>query len=857
MAAILFCGLLLGSCASAGPAFRIGDTPEFRDKFPRESCESENINGEFPDAVYIKTRTQTFNTYHYYVLKDGYIWYKGITGKSGPEDWTLFMETGLPHNKAIAGFVKADYIAEISADADELVALSRDGRFYRICFDWIFSRRTGEWMDKQGWPVEEGLYLDGRAAGNISWALGKRNDQVRYYEDPFGNQHHNGTMEIATTYVLLEDGKEICFADTGLPCDFSRNFIGPEKGAFKAAALAASASTMFLIGENGEMFTRLADFDVVGCDPMFVKYTYVPYVSDLQGVNYASNLSPWGLPPEDWRKQPPIPGGVLTRHITILQNGQGNGARELRAAGLNEDGITGYWSKEIFGESWEFKPVPLYFSDGAFLRETDPAGANEVEAVPFRGYMWDMNKREEGWDYEIADFNILEGSCSLKISRKGESCVLLLHPVEMWTYLKRDYLPGRNGPPKVFFATLEIPADAMEGLSDEFKYLLEAKFRSRDKTLFHYIMEASDGYLLLWDGSGSVLLLTRGGVPKSFPEFRYAWVFSNYGDRARFDSPALKAEGPLFTRSRYAELREKTAANIRFQKELQNRIAEYEIVKNTAANTEAAYNAFDIISKITMLNFIDVPKIYTVTQHGGRIVSANKSFTDMVSDNRIWLNQKILELLEVRIKVYADTADRLARGEREVFFPKGFAESIPEYLGLAGFPSGMNGISGEGKSSEPARLSSSQPDCLRRVHTQDPACAGEACGGTKDMYPESNTLPKQPYPDRSAAGLVDYGFFGWVLEAGSFSFLIEPRDVPRLVFSRNGRPAGEKSYRFRGNLFVISADISSDEDWMPVLPLIKGDKGAPVDIRFDGTNLTIKLKRPFQKDTVIFQGTIF
>jgi len=33
-------------------------------------------------------------------------------------------------------------------------------------------------------------------------------------------------------------------------------------------------------------------------------------------------------------------------------------------------------------------------------------------------------------------------------------------------------------------------------------------------------------------------------------------------------------------------------------------------------------------------------------------------------------------------------------------------------------------------------------DCMRRVHT----------GG---MYPETNTLPKQPYPVRSAAGLVD------------------------------------------------------------------------------------------------------
>jgi hypothetical protein len=48
-------------------------------------------------------------------------------------------------------------------------------------------------------------------------------------------------------------------------------------------------------------------------------------------------------------------------------------------------------------------------------------------------------------------------------------------------------------------------------------------------------------------------------------------------------------------------------------------------------------------------------------------------------------------------------------------------------------------------------------DCLRRVHTpRAPLSAGEACGGTEGMYPESNTLPKQPYPDRSAAGLVDF-----------------------------------------------------------------------------------------------------
>jgi hypothetical protein len=46
-------------------------------------------------------------------------------------------------------------------------------------------------------------------------------------------------------------------------------------------------------------------------------------------------------------------------------------------------------------------------------------------------------------------------------------------------------------------------------------------------------------------------------------------------------------------------------------------------------------------------------------------------------------------------------------------------------------------------------------------------------GGIKGMYPESNTLPKQPYPIRSASpakqvlGLVDYLFYG----AKAFRFL--------------------------------------------------------------------------------------
>ena len=248
---------------------RAGSLPAGETYYADDVNYAEDINGRLPDAVYIKTRTQSFNLYHYYIVREGLVWYKSIDPENEPKDWTLFAGNGLPKN--------AKSIMEISADADELVALSDEGNFYRYCFDRTIAHKSNEWLDKQGWPEPKQLYFDMRTSKNLSWAIGKRNKHVLYYEDPFGNQHHNGTMEIVTTYVLLEDGQEICYCDPGLPSDFSRNYIGPERGAFIAVSLSASASTMFVINDKGEMYTRLADFDTIGCDPMWFKYTYVPY----------------------------------------------------------------------------------------------------------------------------------------------------------------------------------------------------------------------------------------------------------------------------------------------------------------------------------------------------------------------------------------------------------------------------------------------------------------------------------------------------------------------------------------------------------------------------------------------------
>jgi hypothetical protein len=812
--------LALGACVSTPGQYR----SETAGVLGWEVNAAEDINGSFPDAVYIKTRTQTFNSYHYYILKDGLIWYKGIRGE--PLEWTIFMETGLPHNPLKKEFHAPDYIAEISADADELVALSDEGRFYRFCFEWILLRPTNEWVDVQGWPTLEGLYMDRRAEGNRAWAMGKRNDEVKYYEDPFGNQHHNGTQEIATTYVLLEDGQEISYADTGLPCDFSRNFLGPERGTFKAASLSASGSTIFLISEGGEMYTRIADFDITGCDPMFFKYTYIPYKSNLTGNDYGSNLTPWALPPEDWRAQPAVPLGgkaALTRHITILQNGRGNAARELRVAGYDEAGKPGYWSKAIFGPVWEFVRAPLSFPAEAVLLTGEELAGGSVRGergpspdVEMRGSHWTGNVRDEEWEYRVSGFNILEGSCALHISWGEETCTVILHPVEIWTYIRRDYLPGRTGPPKLYFVTLEIPGDALDGRSEAFQARVKEKFGAYDKVLFHYTMEASTNYMILWDGSEGLLVLSREPVIGDFWEHRYSWFFEGYEEIARYHSPELQVpKRTVYTREHYAEIWRRIEPNRRLKRELETQIAEYEAMKKAAFSLNMVYSTLDFIGRISLLNFIDIPKIYTITRFGKRILKVNRTYTDLISDNRIWIDRNLIDLLDIRIKSYTLMAERIARGEPAASFPAGFGETARGYWKIAGIPAELEGTFNDGEDALPAFLS-----------------------------PE----------------LLDQGFFGWILQAGEvplFSFTVEIEDSPRIIYERNGKRAEDAPYHFRGTLSLNLTNTHGEGASYnkSIAPFLEG-KRIKVDMSFDGKELVIRYKRFLKKDFIVFRGKV-
>jgi hypothetical protein len=846
-AGCVFVIFLVSSCAIS-KAIYLGPDDHFPKAAPWSSTESlsaEGINGFFPEAVYIKTRTQTFNAYHYYLLHDGLIWYKSKEGGQEPANWTLFAKTGLPHNARNAGFNKPKRIVEISADADELVALSDEGGFYRYCFDRSIAHKSNAWLDKQGWPNAEQLFLDPRTANNRAWAVGKRNAHVLYYEDPFGNQHHNGAMEIVTTYALLEDGQEICYADPGLPSDFSRNYIGPERGAFKAVALSASASTMFVINEAGEMYTRLADFDTIGCDPLWFKYTYIPYKSDLPGTDYFSNLNEWGLPAEDWRSQPRIPlagKAVLTRYITILQNGQGNGARELRVAGLNEAGETGYWTKAIFGDTWKFKVVPLYFNTDAILKavnspEVTPAERGLSPDKQYRGYCWNSGDKENDWEYSIPNFNILEGDCDFRISWRGETCTLKLYPVEMWSYLKRNYLPGRTGSPKMFMVTLAIPENAFDGLSAAFTGQLTQRYAQNDKKFFQYTIAASNDYLLLRNinDTESVIFLTDGTGSNQYTAFRQTWFVKDFEETARYFSPELTIDRRAMIS--HEELINKIALNETFRDELKYQIRALKWSQLTAFKINFSYIPTHYIARITPLRFVDMPKIRTVTTFGERVVLANSSYTYTTSNIRMWVYEKIIALLEVRLRYYNELVKEFSGTDADLTdtintFPFRYSENISDYWDIAGLPRIIAGtffspFSGPGQTPRRAVLSFVRPE-------------------------------------------TDFELFGWYLSIAesvssasadnSFSIFIDPLKSPRAVYSRNGKTPEEKRLQLDCTVYInpgIHSPVEQDIIDRMFKPFINmNDQGIEARISFDGHTFEIRQHPAANSNSLIFRGEL-
>jgi hypothetical protein len=594
------------------------------------------------------------------------------------------------------------------------------------------------------------------------------------------------------------------------------------------------------------MYTRLADFDVAGSDPMGIKYTYIPYESNLPGTSFFSHLTEWALPLEDWRKQPPIPlAGLaaITRHITVLQNGQGNSARELRVAGLNESGETGYWTKAIFDDTWSFKPVPLYFNEDSFLEtaesiENNPRGERGSSLdKQYRGYCWNDGERETGWEYSIPNFNILEGGCDFRITWQGETCTLKLYPVEMWTYLKRDYLPGRTGSPKMFMATLAIPDNAFHGFSTGFAEQLTQRYAQNDKKLFQYTIAASNHYLLLRDvdNRDSVLFLTDGTISDQYTEFRQTWFIKDFGEPARYRSSELTIDRRAVIS--HEELINKIELNKTFRDELKYQVRVLKWSQLTAFKVNFGYLPAHYVVRITPLRVVEMPKVRTITAFGERVVLANSSYIYTTSNIRIWVYEKIIELLEVRLRYYDELVKRFSETTagaetRGIVFPSWYSENISDYWDIAGLP---RAISGTFFDPQPGPMQTQRPAVLSFVR---PAAEPE--------------------------------LLGWYLSIGEtvsstsantgFSIFIDPLKSPLMIYSRNGKTPGEKRLQLDCVIYInpgMNSPVEQEIIDRMLKPFInEHDQGIEARIVFDGRTFEIQQHPARHGSSLIFRGEL-
>jgi hypothetical protein len=257
----------------------------------------------------------------------------------------------------------------------------------------------------------------------------------------------------------------------------------------------------------------------------------------------------------------------------------------------------------------------------------------------------------------------------------------------MWTYLKRDYLPGRTGAPKMFLVTLEIPPNAFDGLSTAFTQSLSAQYMKNDRKLFQYTLTASSRFILLRDNDrlDSVLFLTGGSISNNLTTFHPSYLVEGgafaFAELPRYLSSELAfAPGAVLTAADIKELTDKIEANKLFRKILTYQIRQLKWSELTAFKFNFGYIPLHYIARLTPLRFVDVPKIRTVTEFGDRLVLSNSAYNKVISNIRIMLDEKIIETVDARIKSYRALAKQLSKGAESVLLPEASAVNLFDYL---------------------------------------------------------------------------------------------------------------------------------------------------------------------------------
>lgn len=349
-------------------------------------------------------------------------------------------------------FAQVSSILCMTADDDELAVLGDNRQmFYRRKVANLFV--STEWYDGWGQNKDLPVWFPDHLTDHRGWSIGRITAfGAGYKEGPDDRIFEWGPAAVSmeTMVWLSPNGRVIYYLDSGTPPVVEHFVEAPFRGRWRGEGIDSSASTIALIDRFGAVYTKIADFDLLGSTPTH-PYCYFDECDDevyYPPGDIRSGMSDIRLPAEDWRVHRPIlPPEAWHEHtwlsdrVTVVQTGKGNAARELRVLGSFE-GVIGTFHKAITADAWQFRPAPP--GDKGFEGLTPltelTAYSDPAQLAALHGAEPPLDRELEGLiqvedkvlGFRVLDYNPMASPWHIEISAGETTVPLALHVVQAW-----------------------------------------------------------------------------------------------------------------------------------------------------------------------------------------------------------------------------------------------------------------------------------------------------------------------------------------------------------------------------------------------------------------------------------------
>ncbi len=381
-----------------------------------------------PQNVYLRGPTQSYDGRYVYAVHEGRIYIRAYRETTGiDEPWR---QLRIP--RCLDG-----QVTEISADGTVLIALNAQRDIYTLDYangaigSGGWTRRWGPffWTDLGGWIMDDVR----------DWATTHFTAQDdEYFID--GGGRRQTPAGILNVFLLRGDGLRITYLDPWLPMDESREVCGPERGTVVMAGLSGSGSTAMVVSSEGEIYTRLYEFDVSGGNAVFLDYSW----QDQRDAT-APKIQ---LPAPEWIRHPRVPGEITDR-VSMRKLTPGTEHRVMRIEGRDASGNSGYWEKDL---------AETHSADWRFTLTGEPLQGRLLPlSGPHRGTPEDSHYdgRIDGHAAQLLDFNPYCSPATLRIDVDGTALDLELHTTDGMRQERRAR--GLDRYPRYYRAAVMVP----------------------------------------------------------------------------------------------------------------------------------------------------------------------------------------------------------------------------------------------------------------------------------------------------------------------------------------------------------------------------------------------------------------